>query len=73
MCPEKTLAAHRSFYTGKEQGMKENRPYKVDWDNGSLELQTRQAAVHLVESFLAEGQQAKAYTRDSADQEWVKI
>ena len=53
--------------------MKENRPYKVDWDNGSLELQTRQAAVHLVESFLAEGQQAKAYTRDSADQEWVKI
>jgi hypothetical protein len=53
--------------------MKENKPYRVDWDNGSLELQTRQAAVHLVESFLAEGQQASAYARESADEEWVRI
>ena len=53
--------------------MKENKPYRVDWDNGSLELQTRQAAVHLVESFREEGQEASAYTRESADQEWVKI
>jgi len=53
--------------------MKENRPYRVDWGHGSLELQTRQAAVHLVESFREEGQEASAYTRESADGEWVKI
>jgi hypothetical protein len=53
--------------------MKENKPYKVDWGHGSLELQTKKAAVHLVESFREEGQDASVYTRESADEEWVRI
>jgi hypothetical protein len=57
----------------KGHRMEENKPYRVDWGHGSLELQTRKAAMHLVESFREEGQQASAYTRESADEEWVKI
>lgn len=46
--------------------------FKVEWDNnGSLPLQTRQAAVMLVDAFRSEGRDAKAY--ENVEGEWTEI
>ena len=47
--------------------------YKVAWDDGSLELQTETAAVHLAESFRELGRTAAVYSRPDGDSEWVEV
>ena len=47
--------------------------YKVAWSDGSLELQTKMAAIHLANSFREEGREAIAYFRASAESEWTEM
>lgn len=45
--------------------------FKVEWDDASLPLQTRRAAILLVDSFRSEGREAKAY--ENVEGDWREI
>ena len=47
--------------------------FLVKWETGQLEMKTHEGALILKQSFLEEGQQAKAYGRSSPATEWMEI